>query len=49
MLQIVMSLTDASRGGIYDHNMFMVQATGLISFDAVLNLTSDCSTVVNVT
>ncbi len=27
MLQIVASLTDDSRGSIYDHNMFTVQAT----------------------
>ncbi len=27
-LQIVASLTDDSRGSIYDHNMFIVQATG---------------------
>ncbi len=27
MLQIVTSLTDNSRGIIYDHNMFMVQDT----------------------
>jgi hypothetical protein len=49
MLQIVVSLTDDSRGVIYDHYMFMEQATGLISFDDVLNLTSDCCTVVNLT
>ncbi len=30
MLQIVASLTDDSRGIIDDHNMFMVQATGLL-------------------
>ncbi len=29
MLQIVASLTDNSRGVIYDHNMFIVQAIGL--------------------
>jgi hypothetical protein len=28
MLQAVASLTDGSRGIIYDHNMFIVQATG---------------------
>ncbi len=28
MLQIVMSLTDDSRGVIYDYYMFMEQATG---------------------
>ncbi len=28
MLQIVASLTDDSGGVIYDHNMFIVQATG---------------------
>jgi hypothetical protein len=28
MLQIVASLTDNSRGIIYDHNMLTVQATG---------------------
>jgi hypothetical protein len=29
MLQIEASLIDDSRGVIYDHNMFIVQATGL--------------------
>ncbi len=28
MLQIVASLTDDSRGIVYDHNMFIVQAKG---------------------
>ncbi len=32
MLQIVASLTDDSRGIIYDHSMFMAQATVLTSF-----------------
>ncbi len=30
MLKIVASLTDDSRGIIYDHNIFIVEATGLI-------------------
>jgi hypothetical protein len=30
MLQIVASLIDAARGVIYDHHMFIVQASGLI-------------------
>jgi len=30
MLQIVTSLTDFSRSVIYDSNMFIVQATGII-------------------
>ncbi len=29
MLQIVTSLIDAARGVIYDHHMFIVQATGV--------------------
>jgi hypothetical protein len=29
-VQIVASLTDNSRGIIYNHNMFMVQATALL-------------------
>ncbi len=29
MLQIVASLTDDSRGIIYDHNIFIIQDTGL--------------------
>jgi hypothetical protein len=29
MLQIVASLIDATRGVIYDHHLFIVQATGL--------------------
>ena len=29
MLQTVASLTDDSRGIVYNHNMFIVQATGL--------------------
>jgi hypothetical protein len=29
MLQLMASLTDNSRGIIYDHNMFIVQATAL--------------------
>ncbi len=32
MLQIVASLTNDSRGIIYDRNMFIVQATGGIIF-----------------
>ncbi len=32
MLQIVASLTDNSRDVIYNHNMFIVQATGLHVF-----------------
>jgi hypothetical protein len=31
MVQIVASLTDYSRGIIYDHNMFIVEVTGSIS------------------
>jgi hypothetical protein len=31
MLQIVASLTDDSRGVIYNHNMFIVQATAYLS------------------
>ncbi len=30
MLQIVVSLTDASIGIIYEHYMFIVQATGIV-------------------
>jgi hypothetical protein len=30
LLQIVVSLTDNSRGVIHNHNMFIVQATGYI-------------------
>ncbi len=30
ILQIVVSFTDNSRGAIYDHIMFIVQATGYI-------------------
>ena len=30
MLQIVASLTDDSRGVIYNHNMFTIQGTGLV-------------------
>jgi hypothetical protein len=30
MLKIVASLTDDSRGIIYDHNMFVAEATSLI-------------------
>jgi len=29
-LQIVASLIDAARGVIYDHHMFIVQATGIM-------------------
>jgi hypothetical protein len=30
MVQIVASLTDSARAIIYDHNMFIVQATALL-------------------
>jgi hypothetical protein len=32
MLQIVASLIDTARGVIYDHHMFIVQATVVINF-----------------
>jgi hypothetical protein len=32
MLQIVASLADNSRGVIYNHNMFIVEATGVTNF-----------------
>jgi hypothetical protein len=38
MLQIVASLIDAARGVIYDHHMFIVQATGLIFVGKARNL-----------
>ncbi len=31
MLQIVASLTDDSRDIIYDHNIFIIETTGLVS------------------
>jgi hypothetical protein len=31
MLRIVVSLSDDSRCALYDHNMFIVQATGLFN------------------
>ncbi len=34
-LQIMASLTDNSRGIIYDHNMFIVQATGELLSDTI--------------
>jgi hypothetical protein len=40
MLQIVASLMDAARGVIYNHHMFIVQATGAYAvkpFKAVIN------------
>ncbi len=32
MLQIVASLADNSRGVMYNHNMFIVEATGVTKF-----------------
>jgi hypothetical protein len=36
MLQIVASLTDNSRGIIYNHNVFIIQATGLLEFPYII-------------
>ncbi len=41
MLEIVASLTDDSRGVIYNHNMFIVQATGA-------ETTNLCITIINI-
>jgi hypothetical protein len=38
MLQMVEPLTDDSRGTIYEHNMYIVQATGLVFAGKALTL-----------
>jgi len=44
MLQIVASLIDAARGVIYDHHMFIVQATALV-YGLNGGLMKCCSTI----